>query len=79
MSKSKLAKDLEELNEIAEALAEESIADEDYCFILDSAGNLKTIMLPDDVPFEMPENVIKLLSMLGVSDPDNISGQTTLH
>ena len=79
MSKTKLAKELEELNEIAEAMAEEALADEDYCFILDSAGNLKTIMLPDDVPFELPENVTKMLTMLGISDPENISGNATLH
>jgi hypothetical protein len=79
MSKSKLAKDLEEMNEMMEALAEDTLADEDYCFILDSAGNLKTIMLPDDAPFELPNNVTKMLNILGIADPDNISGNTTLH
>lgn len=79
MSKSKLAKDLEEMNEIMESMDGEAFADEDYCFVVDSAGNLKSVILPDDVPFDLPDNVAKMLTIFGVNDPENISGKTTLH
>jgi hypothetical protein len=46
----------------------DSIADGDYIFVVDSDGNLKSLLLPDDYNQEStPENVGKVMKALGVS------------
>jgi hypothetical protein len=76
---SKLTKQQEEqLDEIADML-DDTLADDDYCIIVGPDGELKSIMLPDDVPFELPENVTKMLAVFGITDADNIAGNATIH
>jgi hypothetical protein len=48
------------------------ISNEDYGFILDSNGELKSIFLPENVPFRAPKNVNKILKMFGIPDVDNV-------
>lgn len=76
---SKLTKQQEEqIDELAEMM-EDTLADDDYCIIVGPDGEVKSIMLPDNVPFELPENVSKILAVFGITDVDNISGNATLH
>lgn len=46
------------------------ISDDDYGFILDSDGNLKSVFFPESADFEVPETVQAILDIFGV---DNIS------
>lgn len=55
------------------------IADEDYVFIIGPDGNLKQILLPDDIPFELPENINKMLEIFGINDVNSLAVSTTLH
>lgn len=55
------------------------IGDNDYVFILGPDGKLKQIILPDEIPFEQPENVTKLLDIFNITDADNLDGSATLH
>jgi hypothetical protein len=48
------------------------ISNEDYGFILDSNGELKSIFLPEHVPFKAPKTVNKILRIFGISDVDNV-------
>jgi hypothetical protein len=76
---SKLTKQQEEqLEEIADML-DDTLADDDYCIIVGPDGELKSIMVPDNVPFELPENVSKLFAVFGITDADNIAGNATIH
>jgi hypothetical protein len=58
---------------------ETEITDEDYGFVFDSDGNLKSVFLPDAVPFKPPRNIAKILKICGIHDIDNINGEEPLH
>lgn len=54
----------------------DNIAEDDYVFIMDSEGNLKTVMLPEEYDAnDLPENIQKALHLFGVSKLTN----RTLH
>jgi hypothetical protein len=72
---SKAGQDLE--LEIDELDAE--IADDDYGFILGPDGELKSVFLPDVIPFKTPKNVAKILKMFGITDVGNVNSMATLH
>lgn len=76
MSKPMVKQETEE--ELLEAFADD-IADNDYVFVLTETGELKTLFLPDDLPFEAPKNVQKILKMFKITDIDNITRDVTLH
>jgi hypothetical protein len=54
------------------------ISDEDYGFILGPDGELKSIFLPENMPFKPPKNIARILKMFGIDDADQIDN-TTLH
>lgn len=63
-----------------EELYDTDIGDEDYGFIFGPDGELKSIFLPEHVPFKTPKNVQKILKMFGITDAQQITGEnTTLH
>lgn len=44
------------------------IADDDYIFIMDSEGNLKSVLLPEEYKSQLtPENVEKVMKIFGIS------------
>ena len=47
-----------------------NIADDDFGFLIDSDGNLKTVFGPEDLFDAPPENVQKILDMFGVDSTD---------
>lgn len=52
------------------------IADDDYIFIMDSEGNLKSVLLPEEYKSQLtPENVEKVMKIFGISSFQN----KTLH
>ena len=63
---------------VEDGLYDSDIGDEDYGFILGPDGELKSLFLPDVLPFKQPKNVAKILKMFGIRDPEQI-GNDTLH
>jgi hypothetical protein len=57
---------------------ENDIGDEDYGFILGPNGELKSVFLPDVVPFKPPKNISKIFKLFGIRDPEQLAN-TTLH
>ena len=55
------------------------IADNDYVFVLGEDGQLKSIMLPDHVPMNVPKNIQKILKVFKIYDIDNLGKDATLH
>ena len=55
------------------------IADDDYGFILSANGELKSLFLPDVIPFKSPKNVAKILKIFGITDVANFNTSPTLH
>ena len=55
------------------------INEDDYGFILDSNGELKSIFLPENVPFKAPKNVNKILKLFGIPDVDNVDIDQSVH
>lgn len=46
----------------------DSIGEEDFVFVLDRDGQLKTMLLPEEYEnTEMPENLSKVLKVFGIS------------
>ena len=74
MSKTALAVD-----ELLEEEYAEDLADDDYCFIFDSEGNLKGAVLPDVLPFKAPKNIAKILKLIGVRDIQDLEQDYNLH
>jgi len=74
MSKTALAVD-----ELLEEEYAEDLADDDYCFIFDSEGNLKGAVLPDVLPFKAPKNIAKILKLIGVRDIQDLEQEYNLH
>jgi hypothetical protein len=54
------------------------IGDEDYGFIVGPDGKLKSVFLPDVIPFKQPKNIQKIFKMFGISDAEALDN-TTLH
>jgi hypothetical protein len=52
----------------ADGLADDELENDDYCFIFDREGKVKSVLLPEVVPFEAPENIAKILKLLGIHD-----------
>jgi hypothetical protein len=59
-------------------LYDTDISSEDYGFILGPDGELKSIFLPDHLPFKTPKNITKILKMFGITDPEQFNNDT-LH
>jgi hypothetical protein len=57
----------------------QEITNEDYGFILDGNGDLKSVFLPDNVPFRAPKNVNKILKIFGVVDVQRFDSDPGLH
>lgn len=62
---------------IEDGLYDTEIEDDDYGFILGPNGELKSVFLPENIPFELPEKLAKLFELFGITDPNQTN--TTLH
>lgn len=58
---------------------ETEISEEDYGFILGPNGELKSVFMPEVVPFKSPKNVQKILKLFGVHDIERFNAGDTLH
>lgn len=58
----------------------DDIQDEDYVFVIGPDGNLKSVMLPDEeITFNPPEEIKKIMAIYNVSDLDFLSEPRVLH
>ena len=67
---------------IEDGFYEDDISEEDYGFIFGPDGTLKSVFLPDNLPFDTPENIQKILGIFGFSDPEqlmDLTNNNTLH
>jgi hypothetical protein len=65
---------------IEDGFYEDDIGEEDYGFIFGADGQLKSVFLPDNMPFTTPENIQKILEIFGYSDPEQLLDlNSTLH
>ena len=55
------------------------ISDEDYGFILGPDGELKSVFLPESLPFKAPKNIAKILKTFGINDLENLDNDQPLH
>jgi len=59
-------------------LYDDEITDEDYGFVFGPDGSLKSIFMPTEW-FEVPENILRILKMHGIPDPETIYEGRVLH
>lgn len=52
-------------------LYDDEITDEDYGFVLDAEGNLKSVFMPSDY-FEVPDKVKAIFASLGINNPEDV-------
>lgn len=70
----------QEYSEEYSDLTEFDIAEDDFGFLIDSNGNLKTVFGPNALYDAPPENVQRILDMFGVDSSDLIARSgVTLH
>lgn len=62
---------------IEDGLYDTEIEDDDYGFILGPDGELKSVFLPENIPFDVPEKLAKIFEIFGITDPNQAN--TTLH
>lgn len=65
--------------EVIGDIYDQEITDDDYGFIFGPDGELKSVFLPDNIPFKTPKNIQKLLKLFGINDLENIDNNQTLH
>ena len=63
---------------IEDGFIDTDITDEDYGFILGPDGELKSVFLPENMPFKQPKNVAKILRMFKIMDGEQLVNDT-LH
>lgn len=64
---------------VIDDMYETEIEDDDYGFILDSEGKLKSVFLPETLPFKSPKNVQKIMKIFGVVDISSFGVDPTVH
>jgi|LauGreDrversion4_2_1035121.scaffolds.fasta_scaffold1115127_1 hypothetical protein len=74
-----MSKQTSKVEEEAYDIVDADIADDDYVFVISADGKLKTVLLPNDLPFLAPKNVQKILKIFGVTDIENIDFDATIH
>jgi hypothetical protein len=74
-----MSKTATEIVQEYEELYDSDINDDDYVFVLGPDGELKQVMLPDDVPFKAPKNVAKILKLFNIPDISNLDSEAPLH
>lgn len=52
--------------------------DSDYGFIIGPDGELKSVMFPEDLMFDPPKEIKKILKIFGIKDINDLSVKT-LH
>jgi hypothetical protein len=60
-------------------IEELDIGEEDYGFLIDSEGNLKTVFGPTDLFEVAPKTVLKILEIFGLDESSITSNNVTLH
>lgn len=50
---------------------DDEITNEDYGFVFDAEGNLKSVFMPEN-GFDVPERVLKVFQMCGIEDPHGV-------
>lgn len=60
-----------EVEDGSDDFALDEIGLDDYGFIFDAEGNLKTVLMPEDYT-EIPEKIIELFKLIGVTEIEDI-------
>lgn len=63
----------------ADGVVEDDLESDDYCFIFDGEGNLKSVILPEVLPFKSPKTISKILKILGIHDISMLEEEHQLH
>jgi hypothetical protein len=50
--------------------------DSDYGFIIGPDGELKSVMFPEDLMFDPPKEIKKILKIFGIKDINDLSAKT---
>jgi hypothetical protein len=74
---SKITTAIEEVQ--VDEMYDTEIGEEDYGFILGPNGELKSVFMPEVVPFKTPKNISKILKIFGVHDIERFNVGNTLH
>jgi len=58
---------------------ETEISEEDYGFILGPNGELKSVFMPEVIPFKQPKNIQRILKIFGVHDIEKFNLGSHMH
>lgn len=72
-----MLKDQENIDEYSDDDYED-IDPTDFAFVVSSNGELKSLMIPEDLMDDPPEEIVKILEIFGIKDI-NIFEPKTLH
>lgn len=76
-----MTKATENLDQDHDEFYDDEISDDDYGFIFDADGNLKSVFFPDEADFGVPETIQKVLDIFGIEDISQLDHRhsKTLH
>lgn len=72
-------KELPDLPESLESDIDDNITDDDFGFVLDRHGNLKSVFLPENLD-DIPDKVMDILELFDIDSIDSLRDPTvTVH
>lgn len=63
----------------SENLDYDEIEPDDYVFIVKADGTLKSVLFPEEDQFEYSKELMRVFEAFDINDPDELSGNHTLH
>jgi hypothetical protein len=76
----KLNVEVEMEDETEDALsALDDLDEDDYIFVVNSQGEMKTVIFPSSDDFEYSKKLLKIFKLLGYNNPDILLQRPTIH
>jgi len=57
----------------------DDLDEDDYIFVVNSEGEMKTVIFPPSDGFEYSKKLLKLFKLLGCNNPDILLQRPTIH
>jgi hypothetical protein len=62
-----------------EMSSEDGLDPDDYVFIVGADGKMKSVIFPPESTLEYSRDLLKVFSVFGVDDPDQLLNNYTIH
>jgi len=57
----------------------DDVDEDDYIFVINNQGEMKSVIFPESEDFEYSKKLLKIFKLLGYDNPDTLLYKPTLH